>query len=80
MSFLGLYFWHTANGLNSWIWLWATVGIWGLATLLKWSRSAAASQYFVNMRASVEVGRAELGAGGGEVVRIALRTPVKWAP
>ncbi|PWN44388.1 hypothetical protein IE81DRAFT_18611 [Ceraceosorus guamensis] len=79
LLFIGFYFFHTDNTLNSWIWLWAAVGVWGFATLIKWARSATASRYFVGAKASVEVSGEELVAGE-EMLRIALKTNVRWWP
>ncbi|PWN93563.1 hypothetical protein FA10DRAFT_264198 [Acaromyces ingoldii] len=76
--FIGFYFAHTGNELNSWLWLWAAIGLWGLATLIRWARSAMASGYFVSTRASVEVHSSSDKRDA--MVRIAIRTPLRWSP
>ena len=81
LVFVVLYFYHCGDALDSWLWLWACIGIWALSTLLKWSRSLATSNFFVGFRATVE---AELVHDSNSeveperIVRLALRTPIKW--
>lgn len=81
--FLGFYFAHTEDELNSWLWLWSSVGLWGLATLIRWARSAMASGYFVSTRASVEVHTCSDATSVEKrdaMMRIAINTPLRWSP
>lgn len=83
LVFLGFYFKHCDMTLHSWDWLWAAVGLYGFATLVKWCRAAMASHYFVNAKAAVEIQTSEVEAEGDqrdEVLRISMWTPVRWQP
>lgn len=85
--FLVFYFMHTGNELNSWLWLWATIGLWGIAILVRMVRGAMASDYFLGKRAIVETNLDEIEFESSDLidiqdplVRITVRTNVRWSP
>lgn len=83
--FLVFFFIHTGNSLNSWLWLWATIGLWGIAVLIRMVRGAMASDFFVGKRAIVETNldTIELDTAHSDqdpMIRITIRTNVKWSP
>ncbi|PWN38545.1 uncharacterized protein FA14DRAFT_160038 [Meira miltonrushii] len=85
IMFLAFYFIHTGNELNSWLWLWATIGLWGIAILVRMVRGAMASDFFVGKRALVETNldTIELDTAlldQDPMIRITIRTNVKWLP
>lgn len=82
LLFLAFYFIHTNNYLNSWRYLWVATYVWAAAVLIRWGQSSLASRYFVHMNASVELSTISVKAGDeeGEVIRIAVNTPIKWRP
>jgi ferric-chelate reductase len=81
LLFLAFYFIHTNNYLNSWRYLWAATYLWAAAVLIRWCQSSLASRYFVHMKASVELTLASSEMDDeGDVIRIAINTPIKWKP
>lgn len=107
IAFLGAYFWHTTDLIQSWSWLWPIVAIWGASAFMRIARAASASNFFMGTKTSIEVQQgssqmvvgatnlegqetpttatttttpSSLFVGNGDVVRIALRTSVRWEP
>ena len=59
------------------------MGVWALSTLLKWTRMAASSNFFIQFKATVEaeaVSGDSLASESEKIVRIAMRTPLRWSP
>ncbi|KAL0954203.1 hypothetical protein HGRIS_005331 [Hohenbuehelia grisea] len=57
ITYLGLMFWHSANLIDSWAYLWATLAVWGASILVrlfyKWQTfSVARSPWFTGFPAS----------------------------
>ncbi|CAO1627383.1 unnamed protein product [Sympodiomycopsis kandeliae] len=101
LAFLGVYFWHTADMIQSWSWLWPIVAVWGASAFLRIARAASASNFFMGTKTSIEVQRdsniatalnldngkdfdaaskPSISIANGDVVRIALKTSVRWQP
>ncbi|UZJ54737.1 hypothetical protein CBS101457_004057 [Exobasidium rhododendri] len=80
LVFLAFYFLHTNDYLNSWRYIWVATYLWAAAVFIRWCHSSLASRYFVRMKASVEVSLHLEKEEEGQVIRIAIDTPVKWKP
>lgn len=60
LGFLGVYFWHTLDMINSWAWLWPIVVVWGGGYLVRGCRAAMVSNFFLGTRSTVEIRAASI--------------------
>jgi NAD(P)H-flavin reductase len=81
IAFLGTMFWHCANTGDSWIYLWATVAIWGVQLGARaWDKT---SMFEVKQKrrsgtAHFQVLDDEFGQAA--MLRIAIQTSLSWSP
>lgn len=106
IAFLGGYFWHTTDLIESWKWLWPIVAVWGFSAFARIARAASSSNFFMGTKTSIEIqsdsvvnnaASAEgdttvlvpgknaaasptISISNGDVVRITMRTSVRWEP
>lgn len=72
--FLVFYFMHTRDLLNSWLWLWPTIGVWGFHVLFKFANSLRISR-FTGVSATVS-----LVDEDERLMKLEVSAPVSWQP
>lgn len=74
MLFLVFYFMHTRALLDSWAWLWPSIGVWGFHVLFKFANSLRISR-FTGVGAIVT-----LVDQDERLLKLELAAPVSWQP
>ena len=72
--FLVFYFMHTRDLINSWLWLWPSIGVWGFHVLFKFANSLRISR-FTGLPATVSVVDED-----EKLVKVEMAAPVSWQP
>ncbi|SPO20052.1 related to Ferric reductase transmembrane component 1 precursor [Ustilago trichophora] len=72
--FLVFYFMHTRDLLNSWLWLWPSIGVWGFHVLFKFANSLRISR-FTGVPATIT-----LVDEDERLLKLEVAAPVSWQP
>ena len=81
IAFLGTMFWHCADTMDSWIYLWATVAIWVVQLAARaWDKTSMfeVKQKRRSSTAHVQVLDDEVGQAA--MLRISVQTSLDWSP
>ncbi|SNX81700.1 related to Ferric reductase transmembrane component 1 precursor [Melanopsichium pennsylvanicum] len=72
--FLVFYFMHTRDLINSWAWLWPSIGVWGFHVLFKFANSLRISR-FTGVPATIT-----LVDENEKLIKLEVVAPVSWLP
>lgn len=78
LAFLGTMFWHAADMMDSWMYLYVTIGIWVAQLFVRWFDKSAALERRRNGEAAVTL--LDDGTGEALMMRIEVDAAMYWAP
>lgn len=78
LAFLGTMFWHAADMMDSWMYLYVTIGIWVAQLFMRWFDKTKALERRRNGKAAVTL--LDNGTGEALMMRIKVDAAMYWAP